>query len=210
MRIQSNFKDYYDHLQQYVFGESSTYHRHWCDTVQHYDLHSSYYERAFFVGFCGTVYSGLVTYKEHYNEEAKRTDYLPQYHFDIESYDKRDGRLFRLTREDLRAKLSFFRVVKSDEIFIFENSPIILAVADRFSVCCPLTLKRQRSVQKVPSLQKIGFDQVVSDKEAYTQLTSYIDGFLNREHKSVPDMSDKIKRDSHGFSGMSFKNRSVN
>jgi hypothetical protein len=214
MRIQSSFKDYYDYIQRYVFGESSTFHRHWCDTVRKYESYSTYDENSFFVGFCGTIYNGIVTYAEEYDEKNKRHFCTPEYHFDIDSYEKSRRRIGRLTREERRTKLPFFDHKKDDEIFISENSPIILANLGRnmygFSVCCPLTLKRHRNVQKIPSLEKIGFDKIVSDKEAYTQLTGYIEGFLSVEHKSVPDMSDKIKRDSHGFSDMSFKNRSVN
>jgi hypothetical protein len=214
MRIQSSFKDYYDYIQRYVFGQSTVYHRYWCDTIKEYSSYATHYENSFFVGFCGTVYGGIVTYREEYDEKLKRHFYIPEYHFSMESYEKRSRILGRLTREERRAKLPFFDRKKNDEIFISENSPIIFVNKGKnnygFSVCCPLTLKRKMNVQSIPSLEEVGFDQIVNDKDAYTQLTGYIEGFLSVEHKSVPEMSDKVKRDSHGFSGMSFKTRPNN
>lgn len=45
-------------------------------------------------------------------------------------------------------------------------------------------------------------------KDFYDRIQGYVTGFLSLEHKTIPEMSDKVKRDSHGFSRMSFKSRS--
>lgn len=217
MRIKSNFKDFYDKIQGYVSSTDVFFTRLWCESNIKTQTSNDRRSEPFVIGFCGWMYYGLRVrqYKKvkevEHGRIVNREVAIYSYHWNMDSY-RQDIRIFSKYEEQQIA--ANFKVVQDHEPFIKDNSPIILDESG-IRICCPLD-SRNRKVytcgpswdkQPVPTLMDYDFDQVLTPQDAYCQLCDYVSGFLASEHKTVPEMSDKIKRDSHGFDKNSFRRR---
>lgn len=217
MRIQSNYRDYYDSIQKYVYGDSTTYVRAWCEfhpqnAIEVQD--AGYHWRNVIIGFCGNVYSFL-RYVREVNETIQvrgrdqvRTKIVYDNVWSVEEMSdllKERKALLTLNAEEQRRFQKFFYVKKDDTIFIQQNAPIFV-VTPQSKVCCPLN-----PVHHIPfnySLKDFQFDKIVDDKEAYSKLVDYI-AFLGMEHKDIPQMSNDNKIESHGFDKKSFRKKRI-
>ena len=206
MRFKSGFKDYYDHMQQYVIGKSQVWNRSWCSMSS--DLPTptigSYGDQCY-IGFCGKIYGFL---KYHWRHRDWKTGEVEEYEWiawNIEEtrtpFQKKHEYVPDL--EQRRRLEPCFKIVEDNSIFIAENTPIFVIMPWE-RVCCPLFPSDHE--QSEHSLKGLRFDEVVDAKDAYNDLINYID-FLGREHKEVPDMDDKVKIKSHGFDKHSFRKK---
>ena len=219
MRIQSNFKDYYDKMQAYTFGKSSVYTRAWAkSTLKDTPLHrlqssiGRLENSLFCVGFCGKLYYGRRIFWYDYIDTpfGKRSKSFSKYFFDIESLKsyhkaKHPHGVNWWDKEDERKLAPSFQIVEDDSFFIKENAPILFFDYDD-EISCPLELKG-RIRHHVPnfSLESIGFETIVNSESAYTELCGYITGVLGLEHKEVPEMTNSVKIEQHGFNKKSFR-----
>lgn len=213
MRIQSNFKDYYDRMQAYTFGKSSVYTRAWVESLKEPSPESSgsFHDSPFYVGFCGKLYCGR---RITWHEDGPKTKWgyhqsiqVNKYFFDIVSYEahKINGVRYHLTKEEKRKVFNSFGVTETDTPFIKDNSPILFFDWNN-DICCPLELKgRRRHDAPNFSLESIGFETIINAESAYTELCGYITGVLELEHKEVPEMENSVKIESHGFNKKSFR-----
>lgn len=210
MRIKSNFRDYYDHIQQYVYGESPIYTRAWCSmSKSYYDLlqNSNCFgdDYSFVIGFCGKIYGGIKKLIEKKIDRSVRWDIKHTYIYDhvwsLEQWAEGRRSFNYLSIENHKKCEKNFFVKEDDSIFIKENSPIFY-VNKNYSVCCPLNPQNHEKFDQ--TLQSCHFEQKVSPEEAYTSLVSFI-GFLGMEHKTIPEMSNEVKVKSHGFDKHSFR-----
>lgn len=204
MRIKSQFKDYYDHMQKYVVGQSTVWNRSWCSMSsvplmepRGYSLHCK-------LGFCGKVYGFL--YEDYTDWKTKiRT---VSYFWSVEElYHRWDPK--NIGAEERRRCQPYFSVEEDDNLFVKNNAPVFIAgLPDSFgrprAVCLPIFPRNQAKFEL--SLKDLGFDKTIEAKDAYNDLINYID-FLGREHKEVPDMDDKVKIKSHGFDKHSFRTK---
>lgn len=201
MRIQSKFKDFYDSVQKYTYGESPTYVRNWCRTFQMKPLPmASYHDSQFLVGFCGTLYYGVQSRRYlRTNPDVLNV----KYHFNVDDYLNYIRPNYLNTKEDVRKFSIFFKQEVNDEPFIKENAPILFVDYDN-RMSCPLETKNRTHEKTDITLESIGFD-LLSKEDAYTLLCGYVGGVLASEHKSIPEMTDQVKIDSHGFDKKSFR-----
>lgn len=224
MRIRSPFKDYYDSLQQWTYGQSKFFTRIWSDPVKNKyftGLHSDYCyskdsrrnevrfnAKQTIVGFCGKLYSYIVVESFNYDEQYRKVRIENESFFTLEGYcDFLKGEPFRVnaSREYQRELSKSFFTKEDNAIFIENNCPIFVVEKDEFT-CCPLSCGTSRNKEQF-SLASIGFSVLVPPEQAWSELTSYID-FLGTQYKEVPEMSDQTKIDSHGFTKSSFRKRS--
>jgi hypothetical protein len=59
VRIKSQFKDYYDHMQKYVVGQSTVWNRSWCSMSSNLPTPRIGTHYQSYVGFCGKIYGFL-------------------------------------------------------------------------------------------------------------------------------------------------------
>lgn len=210
MRIKSNFRDYYDAVQQYVYGESSTYTRAWCSMSEsHTDLlqNSNCFRNdySFVIGFCGKIYGGINKFIEEKIDRSVKWNVKYNYIYDhvwsIDQWADERSWLNYITKEERKRFEKNFFEKKDDSIFIEQNAPIFY-IDKNYSVCCPLNPQKHEKFNK--TLKSCHFEQIVSPEEAYTSLVDYI-GFLGMEHKTIPEMSNDVKVISHGFDKHSFR-----
>lgn len=201
MRIKSNFRDFYDGVQQYVYGPSSVYTRAWCkmskshDELRHLDR-LLYRDILCVIGFCGNIY-GFV--KKFIKEDKINFQHEYDYVWNVDQLAK--GRhWFEIDEDKCKKYEKYFFVKQNHDIFIEENCPIFF-IDNNISVCCPLTPKNH--VKCGHSLGLLNFQNAVDPETAYTSLVDYI-SFLGMEHKALPEMPNDVKIASHGFSKTSF------
>lgn len=207
MRIKSNFRDYYDSVQQYVYGESSTYTRAWCSMNNRHSellLNSKCFnlDSSFVVGFCGRIYGGVHKFvREERVKGEPNTRYIYDYVWSIEQWYSGRYEIDWMDKERIKARQKNFFIKDEHSIFIEENCPIFY-IDRNYSVCCPLNPQNHEKFNQ--TLKSCHFEQIVSPEEAYTSLVDYI-GFLGMEHKTIPEMSNDVKVISHGFDKHSFR-----
>jgi len=213
MRINSNYKDYYDHLQKYVYGNSTSWNRAWCNFSANTDICAGEVDRKMWyhaiIGFCGSLYGFLRVareIKETIKVDGKdrintKTIYENAWSID-ELVDLLSNKSFYyFSKDDIRKYQNLFYVKKDDSVFIQQNSPIFVVTHNQ-KVCCPLNPTDHTQFEY--SLKDLRFDTIVDDKEAYSKIVDYIN-FLGMEHKFIPQMSNDQKIDSHGFDKKSFR-----
>jgi hypothetical protein len=206
VRIKSQFKDYYDHMQKYVVGQSTVWNRSWCSMSSELPTpRVGNCGRQCYIGFCGKTYGFLQCYWEYRDWKTGKKEEHEWIAWNIESTltprQKRNNHILGL---EIRRRIEpCFRVVEDNSIFIAENTPIFV-ITPWEQVCCPLFPTNHE--QYGETLKTLGFNEVVEAKDAYNDLINYID-FLGREHKEVPDMDDKVKIKSHGFDERSFRTK---
>lgn len=222
MRINSNYKDYYDHLQRYTFGQSKIYNRFWSlseespyqklssDRFGIFTKDARLYIQQVIVGFCGNIYSYKIAklYEDKWN---KLVDTKFIYSIDELNDFYKENFKHSLKNEDLRKESIYFFSKKDDTFFIKENSPIWICQfsksldRDVNFLCCSLDKNKNLFNEQI-SLSNLGFQNLVNDKTAWTELTSYVD-FLGTQYKQVPEIENNIKIENHGFDKNSFRKK---
>lgn len=224
MRINSDYKDYYDHLQSYTYGNSKTYNRNWSKMEYISDSYSNLYynfksispmpkikengqkieEEQIIIGFCGTIYSYMKKEKWTVFPWNNRTNSSPpdelnlsKIIYSIDEYVDINKKSIHNEREVRRVFGQFFFQKKEDDLFIKNNCPIFV-MTDSKRICCSLSNNKKRVVTNT-TLKELGFDLVVPDTTAWTDLTSYVD-FLGTQFKEIPEMDNNTKIINHGFS----------
>lgn len=206
MRIKSQFKDYYDHMQKYVVGQSTVWNRSWCSMSSKLPTpRIHYYGRQCYIGFCGKTYGFLYYHVTHTDWRTRKKEEYRWYAWNVEEtrfpYEDRDN--YDPGLEQRRRLEPCFKVIEDDSIFVTENTPVFVITPWK-RVCCPLFPTNHEQYDE--TLKTLGFGEVVEAKDAYNDLINYID-FLGREHKEVPDMDNKVKIKSHGFDEHSFRTK---
>ena len=118
----------------------------------------------------------------------------------IEKYGR-----FALDKEGERRFQNFFSIKEDHTTFIQQNSPIFV-ITHNEKACCPINPVNHTQFKY--TLKDFQFDKIVDDKEAYSKLVDYIN-FLGMEHKTIPQMTDSNKIDSHGFDKKSFRKKRI-
>lgn len=181
----------------------------------------------FTVGFCGKLYSGIVepVYTVGSINKPRCFSHMKT-HYSFDSF--KFPMLKQDERERRRSYEKFFSVVEDRSLFIKYNAPIFILISDwsgMFKLCAhsltPVKKPADKSVlvdvplhvscvftDYVPTLKLFNFDTVFAANNAYMEVESFINGVLCVEHKVIPEMSDVVKRDQHGFDVNSFKKQS--
>jgi hypothetical protein len=220
MRIQSQFKDYYDSMQKFASFDVLPYRRNVLVEESDFILKKKQYIRPqkFAIGFCGKIYYGL----HHETTEEQREKYPSVYsenNFSVYSYEdlKNYDRTARYdARETIRKYNEYFEVVEDNSIFIEKNTPIFIA-SNEFAYgpwICYHTMSKPKNANPkeypildfTPTLEMYHFEKMFTKELAYMNIESYINGVLAAEHKQVPEMENGVKITSHGFDKKSFRN----
>lgn len=217
MRIESQFKDYYDCMQKFASSDVMPYRRNLLiekyGCVEYKEV-PSYSMQKFSIGFCGKIYYGL---KYSYNKycgvftenESFYTYSFKDYNSKIKyPYGKKDSNTIRRFN-------NYFSIVEDDSVFIEKNTPIFIEYGNKWT-CYHTMSKIVRpklgpneypfTLDFVPTLKSFEFNKMFSPELAYMNIESYVNGTLAREHKSIPEMENKDKIALHGFDNHSFKN----
>ncbi len=217
MFIRSRYKDYYDHIQKYVTG-GRVFVRNWVDTV----LPAIHLERSgrnypIVVGFCGKIYGYFCERYELFGDEI-----IFDIFTSLEEYVNKPRKYWKPNREYIRKVSTYFFQKEDDGAFIALNAPIFIcypsirpfinndehwymnSINGYKYAHCPI--HTGAGTIKGVSLQDLGFDRILDAENAYTNLVSYVD-FLGREYKMVPEMSNDVKIESHGFGPSSFRRK---
>lgn len=219
MRIQSQFKDYYDSMQKFASSGVLPYRRY--ANVEESDFISKKKKQhvrpdKFAIGFCGKIYYGL--HHESTEEQARKhaynnNNFSVYSHEDLRNYYKTT--MFD-SKEEVKKYNEYFEVVEDNSIFIEKNTPIFIA-SNQFAYgpwICYHTMSRSKTVSTkpypildfIPTLEMYDFHKVFTKELAYMNIESYINGVLAAEHKQVPEMGNEVKITSHGFDEKSFRN----
>lgn len=217
MRIQSQFKDYYDCMQKFASSDVMPYRRNLLieehGSVKYKNI-PAYSIQKFAIGFCGTTYYGLkYSYNKHNFQFEENKSFCVYSYEDYNSklsypYSKKNSNVIRKFN-------NYFSIVEDDSFFIEKNTPIFIEFGNKWT-CCHTMSKIVRpklgpneypfTLDFVPTLKSFEFDKIFSPELAYMNIESYINGTLAREHKVIPEMENKDKITLHGFDNNSFKN----
>lgn len=220
MRIQSQFKDYYDSMQKFASSDVLPY-RRYANIEESSFLLSKKKQHVrpakFVIGFCGKIYYGL--HHEATKEGERKNDTLYE-DVDFSVYSYEDLKSYKKTtydsKEEVKKYNEYFEVVEDNSIFIEKNTPIFIA-SNEFayrSWICYHTMSRSKTVNTrqypildfTPTLEMYDFHKVFTKELAYMNIESYINGVLAAEHKQIPEMENEVKITSHGFDKKSFRN----
>jgi hypothetical protein len=205
MRIESNFKDYYDYVAKYgvdnnvVFNrvrkkdegiiDQRLYSKNWQGMLNQYHVGFDYCNAtAIYIGFAGEIYPLIIrkhsTYLDGYPEKPDL------YVFDPEWTDS--SRIwFDCTGEKRRAffdtqknifKDYLFRTYGPQWVVVFNYYPDSKGSAIVFKNAC---------------MKDYQLDKVLSAQHAYENMYRYLCN--NHEEKPVPEMKNDIKIEQHGF-----------
>lgn len=234
MRIISNFKDYYDCMQANGFDPMIVYMRTkkpqfipdngrtdyrfpyhgWSRNTNDFEYckHS--------IGFCGKWY----LYFEVFN---KNNDLVLQT-YNIDDIDKFVEKNFSDKQKEVyykkdykwgRAPLTVFRrAMIVDDIFKHENPERRDLNPDEVFIKnnTPIIVHHERKTEGAPEgkcyvttyddcLKDYSFFRVMEPWQAYQELSMFVGGPLVNSHKTIPEMDNKTKVQSHGFDKYSFR-----
>lgn len=215
MRIESQFKDYYDCMQKFASSNVMPYRRNLL-IEEHgnikYKKIPCYFLQKFTIGFCGKIYYGL-----QYIYNKNNFQFSENKSFCVYSYEDYKNKLAHsyFQKDDVRRFNNYFSIVEDDSVFIEKNTPIFIEYGNKWT-CYHTMSKIVRpklgpneypfTLDFVPTLKSFEFNKIFLPELAYMNIESYINGTLAREHKSIPEMENKDKIALHGFDNHSFKN----
>lgn len=159
-----------------------------------------------------------------------RSEYVPHIYHTFEEFKTRKSSTLFINREMERTLSPLFSIEEDHKPFIALNAPIFVIFRETLlkerdynskllqfederyfgSYYCyssPLSFTKDKPRVRQEnniSLEEVGFDYFLDSGNAYTSLVSYVE-FLGREHKEVPEMSNDVKIQSHGFDKKSFR-----
>lgn len=223
MRIISNYKDYYDSLQDY--SDTIIWNRQYYSSIEKdsdltslwkkIDL-SNFYSVTFIkdrkgsylhtipiiLGYCGNYYKYLIKLESSRSSSFLFTEEFFNIISNKETYD-----LVDVTSEnDIKRYFygSFYNLdisyLVSGDLFTRYNSPLLLL--------CPLRLEgeKDKSLFRIyvnPSLKKLGFSKKKDIQQVYQELDMYVSGVLtNKEER--PELSEKHRQGAR-FDKYSFR-----
>lgn len=216
MRIQSNFRDYYDSMQQYLTSGSFVWNRSWCSMkMSNHNLVVNRFAdwEHILIGFCGKIY-GVVqinhytyTYKPYRSKFSHSTLHINSDEINTKVFTNK-GKLigYKNSKRDIwtqRLYDEYFTVTESNDLFIENNCPIFI-IDNGYAVCCPIMPNNHTKDNYI--LKDFRFNEIVPAEQAYNDLINYME-FLGREHKQVPEISNADMIQSHGFNSNSFRKR---
>lgn len=227
MKINSNFRDYYDGVQglgidygltyqrftvakpvpRKIFLESS--HRYWYGEVRH---------DTFSVGFCGNVWTGLALSRP--NSQYKATqycyrikdvdEYLEKFYsakeLDSIYYNRSPNKRYRSYIMPSRGDyISLFKRIHEHnlrtnfhDIFQENYSPVFVVTS----------IPYQRSIQHTmvvnAQLESVNFMRIMDSYSAYQNIAMYL-GSLAVPLKPIPKIDDKTMSEIKGFNKYSFR-----
>lgn len=225
MFIKSQFKDYYDSAQQYVYGKEFVWNRGYAEAYSgesreiYNDVHT------FSVGFCGVFYHGIrydiyrpVDKKKNKKTQSPflvNTEFVrSEYFYDCDEFFE-----FRIKRSSFTEGTKkdknyhdqlyshYFRQAEDLSLFEKYSAPVVIDDDATYKVH---TLDGPRgglsyTNDKKTSLNDVQFERVMPDPNlVYASIVSFID-LLGREHKEVPEMDNDTKIVQHGFNDSSFR-----
>ncbi len=222
MRIESQFKDYYDHVQKFSTSFNHVYHRN--ISAIKVDRTQPYWDgRRIEIGFCGKIYHclGSPVYHEHKWNEPSVFKHYHTYLTAEEYFARHDVHHSKSARETRRQAEADFRIEESNDLFIQHNTPVFIVLSGGYEdyYLCPHSLTRNKQVsqkqyglqigesalishvfdQFVPTLKLMNFDRIMPANQAYMNIESYINGVLGIEYKAIPIMDNETKIDQAGF-----------
>ena len=181
MRIQSQFKDYYDSMQKFASSDVLPY-RRYANIEESSFLLSKKKQHVrpakFVIGFCGKIYYGL--HHEATKEGERKNDTLYE-DVDFSVYSYEDLKSYKKTtydsKEEVKKYNEYFEVVEDNSIFIEKNTPIFIA-SNEFayrSWICYHTMSRSKTVNTrqypildfTPTLEMYDFHKVFTKELAY-------------------------------------------
>lgn len=214
MRIQSQFKEYYDSQQKYNTDHKRVFSRNLivdiAPPIPEYRADGLSLAR---IGFCGTVYNCL--YRQEYvpHEAPDSIKYKYNYRseefiYHLDDYIQMVNK--KVTTEDKRVISNHLSSCKDDSLFIKYNCPVFIHIKDMiFAHTMSRPFIHPKCVYYAYTeknrLTDYQFDKMMPAPQAYMSIESYISGVLTREYKDVPEMDNATKVASHGFNRCSFR-----
>lgn len=202
MRIQSKFVDYYDCQQKYADFDAKPLIRNMFSDEINIDLKHNvfgWHETNIHVGFCGIIYPGIHSHRiKDFREES--------YSYSSEQFLNRTTNAINNTREFKRKVDGYFSPTQNDELFIKYNCPAFIIIPNydkTFTIYCH-TMNRGNT-NNILKLSDISFDSLIPANIAYMNIESYMYNVLFKEHKEIPEISNKDKILLGGFDNNSFK-----
>lgn len=168
----------------------------------------------FVVGFCGTLYPGLMinvdTSLSYNMSTIDHFCYIPEKALNVASMSlkKKDHATFWESLKDKYSSSStrekeiyeYFEPRKNTDIFFDLKVPVFV----RFGV----TYGDFEGVTKNPELTRLSFQNFMDPFTCYQELSMYLGGILTDRDDPSQVTNDKVLRDSKGFDKMSFKTHS--
>ena len=222
MRIISNYKDYYDSLQDY--SDSTIWNRQYSFITDNEEgLNKvwkkldifSYYDKKYnkdsythilplILGFCGQYYKYIIRIESLSSNSLQFDDEL------FNPNSKNSYNLLDVSKENNIRKIfssSFFDLdvsfLLSENLFTRYNSPVILFVPLFFK---DELRKQSSSIFHIiinPSLKKLGFSKKKDIQQVYQELDMFVSGVLtNKEDR--PELSEKHRQGAR-FDKYSFR-----
>ena len=223
MRIISNYKDYYDSLQDYsdtilwnrqyysIIERDPKFKSLWkkTDLSYYYNTHSSKEKKNSYIhnipvilGYCGNYFKYIIKLESLSDSNFIFSDDFFSIILNKETYDLLDVTL------DNDIKRYFYKsfhnldisFLASEDLFNRYNSPLLLL--------CPLFLQgeKDKSLFRIfinPSLKKLGFSKKKDIQQVYQELDMFVSGVLsNKEDR--PDLSEKHRQGAR-FDKYSFR-----
>jgi len=201
MRIISPFKDYYDSVTSLMYDSELIYVRReeaikdgesilekipWDIYSQNFDIHF------FIIGFCGNFFPGLTV------KEFPQANKEIIYHVDSNLYKDLSLKFGRQLNRSFRPLLNSFKDYRNDEIFIANETPIIVFKGDGY-------LNRGKpKVTKNNNLRPYKFFRVKDPFQAHQDISMYLGG-MARKTVEPKSLSDDDLRDKKGFDKYSFR-----
>lgn len=223
MRIISNYKDYYDSLQDYsdtiiwnrqyysVIERDIEFKSIWkkIDLSYYYNKYSSKEKKNNYthkipviLGYCGNYFKYIIKLESFTDSSFIFSDDFFNIIINKETYDLLDVTL----ENDIKKYFykSFYNLdisfLTSENLFNRYNSPLLLL--------CPLFLQEEKdkSLFRIfinPSLKKLGFSKKKNIQQVYQELDMFVSGVLtNKEDR--PELSEKHRQGSR-FDKYSFR-----
>ena len=217
MRIVSNYKDYYDSLQDF---DSIVWNREYKCLFENDNLSKRIYKKLdllyyksiinkdkvyinsipIIIGFCGEYYKYSIHIESDYNKDVVFTDdfFYPK--------NKIIYNLIDVNEENTTRKLfgsSFYTLdisfLKSYDLFIKYNSPVLLIHPLYYN-------KENRNTFNIiinPSLKRLGYHKKKDIQQVYQELDMFVSGVLCN-NKEYPVLQDKHRQGSR-FDKYSFR-----
>lgn len=222
MIISDKRRDYYDCIQRsgqdrtcrYVRVEEDievdcspprpNFNRLWNSTLE--PIHFAW------IGFCGEIYPAIYMRERHEDDKPSQTwKFDPRsWHFNpdeviafMESHPK-EFHSWRGGSYQAQRIREFFESSdpKLEAIFQSERCPVFVAHREPkpnhgWLYHCKVTLN--------PMLKDYEFQRIVDPYQAFQRIHAYLSGVLGREEMKMPEISDEMRAEIHGFNAESFR-----
>jgi hypothetical protein len=220
MRIIDNRKkkDYYDIGQNLGHDDSIVYLRNFQEKfLNRIGTYEKFYD-PFVVGFCGNLYPAVRLVNSNYDYKKLTHNTVISFCYNIEDVDKFvqthcDKKEIENYEDKKIVKLSGGRIYyhhglnKCIMIDYFKKSKeIYKRLQDKFvQYNCPIFVYDYKHLYINPILNDFHFYKVFDAYAAYQEVAMYVGGVLLSKTNPIPEVSDQIRLESHGFDKHSFR-----